>query len=360
MNIALLGYAHPFGEKGYYGAERIIYYLAQELKNQGHNCVIFAVAGCNLPDFDYVILPKPWDDHRDIYFEAVQRYEKQNNIKFDIVHSFQASGYIHPEWREKYYYCLEPFMRFTRFFENIIAYSRKLCGLNGGQSTTIYFGIPEEAYPFNHKPKDYLAWIGRMDPGKAPHNAIEIAKRANKRIVLIGPPYNYPYFVEHIWPQIDNDRVIWLGGMTDKMKAKVLRNAIAFINPIWNNYQEMFGIVNIEALACGTPVIGWNNLEDPSAIGYGYDYGYQGEIIKHGEHGFIINHNGYSEEERQKAIDASVDAINEIHHISRGTCRGLFTVEFTSRIMTERTLRYYSFLRQHRIVYNITNEIEYE
>lgn len=357
MQIALIGYAHPFGEGLYYGAERIIYYLALELRKRGHNVVIFSVKGCNLPGFEYVEIPKCWDDKVDLYYNAVKKYEQDKGIKFDMVHSFQASGYIDPRFRSEYNYCLEPFMSFGKnhpghWAENIIAYSEKLNSLNGGDSTTRYFGIPDDFYSDWSEEGDYLVWIGRMDPGKGPDNAIEIAKRVGKRIILMGPSYHYPYFVDKCWPYIDGDKVIWLRAVNDGMKKRVFKKALAFINPIWEQYHEMFGITNIESLAHGVPIVGWNNAVQPSAIGYN-----GGEIIQNGKHGFIINHNMYSAEEREKAIQASVEAVRNIGSISRKDCRQLFLDRFTSKIMTDKCLKYYEIVQQRKKVYNVTKDI---
>jgi glycosyltransferase involved in cell wall biosynthesis len=195
-------------------------------------------------------------------------------------------------------------------------------------------------------------WIGRIDPGKCPSNAIEVAKRVGKRIVLMGPSYNYPYFVDKIWPHIDNENVVWLRAVDDKTKRRVFKKALAFINTIWDNYHEMFGITNIESLAMGVPVIGWNNSDVQSAIGF-----QGGEIIEHGKQGFIINHSGYSDEAREQAIQSSVESLKNIKNIDRNDCRKLFLEKFTSKIMADKTLKYYSLIKQRGKVLNVSNEL---
>lgn len=356
MKIAITGYVHPFGENvSRYGAERLIYYLICELKKQGHECVVFAGKGCNLPGFEYIALPIPFAESIDIYYAAIQKYEVDHKIKFDVVHSYQCSGMLDPRLRNEYVYCMEPFPIFNPniFKDNIIAYSKKHNSVMQNVGTVIYPGIPEGFYSGRLlKNRDYLVWVGRIDAGKGTAHAIEVAKQANKKLILMGPSYHYPYFVEKVWPHIDGEKVIWLRGVDDAIKKRVLKRALAFINPIWGNYHEMFGITNVEALAMGVPIIGWNNVEVPSAIGFD-----GGEVIENGKHGFIINHAGYSVDERELAISNSVTAVHNIKDIDRTACQNLFKERFTAKIMADNTLKYYSIIQRLGKVANITNQL---
>jgi len=348
MRVAFFAYAHPFGEGLKYGAEREIYYLMLELRKMGHECVAFAVEGCNLPGFEYVVIPKPWDDDRDLYAEAITAHGF-----FDFIHSYQASGFISQEFRKSNPYCLEPFFGFSRFTENIISYSKKLDNVNGGHTTVIYFGLPEDAYPnIELVPDDYLVWIGRCDMGKAPDIAIEVAKRAGKRLILMGPAYHYPYFVDKIWPHIDNDKVIWLRAVDDEIKRRVFRKAKGFLSTNWEQYHEMFGIVNIEALAAGCPVIGWGHKTYPSAINFE-----GGEIIDHGVHGFINEYADYSEGEREKSIEQAVGYVNDLDQIDRAACHQRFLDRFTAREMAEKHLKYYNIVKERGNVHDVTSEL---
>jgi glycosyltransferase involved in cell wall biosynthesis len=349
MKIAILGYAHPFGEGCYYGAEREIWYLIQEFKKKGHECVVFSVGGCNLPGFEYIQIPIPWSDNKDLYLEAVKDYEGKNG-KFDYIHSYMASGFISHEIREDWNYSLEPYFSFGRFYENVIAYSKKLNSLNANQSTVIYYGIPDRPLP--EEAKDYVVWTGRMDMGKAPDIAIDFAKRAGVKLVLMGPAYHYPYSQDKIFPHVDNKNIIWLRAVDDEIKFKVLKNAKAFISTNWDRYHEMFGIVNIEALACGVPIIGWGKKDEPSAMNFE-----GGEIISHGVHGFINEYDTYSEQDRELSIDKALDFYKQIDNIDRMACYNLFKDRFTSEIMANNHLKYFQKVIERGKVYNITGEL---
>ncbi len=259
-----------------------------------------------------------------------------------------ASGKISETLRNKSY-CLEPFFGFKDFKENIITCSKRLNDFDGGNATVIYYGIPSNFYTKPELKDDgYLTWIGAITPDKAPHIAIEVAKRCGKKLILMGNSYHYPYFVDSIWPHIDNDKIIWMRGVNDSIKKRVLSKSFGFLSTNWNHFHEMFGIVNIESLACGTPVIGWGKKYEPSAINNA-----GGEIITHGTHGFINEYDSYSNEDMEKSIDKAVDYVNQLKNISRGECYSLYEKRFTSKIMAEKHLKYYDLVKKHGKVLNL-------
>ncbi len=353
MLIAICGYAHPFGVGQFYGAERHLWYLMRALKDRGHECVVFTVKGCNLPGFEYVEMERPWRDDVDIYHEAIKRYEVENEREFGFIYSAQASGKISEELRRNWPYSLAPYMIFNQFRENVVFPAKAHRHYSRTIGTVINYGLPEEDYQnWSDNGGGYLVWLGRMDHGKAPDIAIDVAKRAGKRLILMGPAYHYPFCCDEVFPHVNGDKVVWLRGVDDEMKRKVLAKADAILVTLWHQYIEMFGIVNIEALACGVPVIGWNNKSIPSAIGFE-----GGEIIEHGKQGFIINHDGYSDTERHKSIARAVEAIANLDHINREDCRGLFESRFTAKIMAEKVEKYMGIIKDRGFVGDVSEEL---
>ena len=174
---------------------------------------------------------------------------------------------------------------------------------------TIYHGLPDDLYTYHAEPGEYLAFVGRISPEKRLDRAIAIA-------IAVGMPLKIAakvdavdknYFREEIEPLLDHPLVEYVGEINDAEKDAFLGNARALLFPI--DWPEPFGMVMIEALACGTPVVAYNHGSVP-------------EIIEHGRNGFIVS-----------SLDEAIACTRRIDELRRSDCRASFEERFTASRM---------------------------
>lgn len=186
---------------------------------------------------------------------------------------------------------------------------------------TVHHGLPEALYRYRAEPDDYFVFLGRVSPEKRVDRAIEIAVACGRRLRIAAKvdPADRAYFESCVKPLLGHPLIEFLGEIDEPGKNDFLGRARALLFPI--DWPEPFGIVMIEAFACGTPVIA-------------YPGGSVGEVVRHGVTGYIVN-------DQQQAIAAARD----IGAIDRGRCRRVFEERYTARRMAERYLDVYRSLR---------------
>lgn len=182
---------------------------------------------------------------------------------------------------------------------------------------TVYNGLDAGHLPFHPEPDDYLAFLGRISPEKRLDRAIEIARRAGRRLRVAAKvdPADRDYFEQHIRHLLDAPHVEYVGEIGDEDKGEFLGNAAALLFPI--DWPEPFGLVLSEALACGTPVIA-------------YAHGSVPELIDHGVTGFLVDN------EAEAAA-----AVRRLDEIDRGACRRVFDARFSAEQMARGYLALY-------------------
>ena len=185
---------------------------------------------------------------------------------------------------------------------------------------TVHHGVPESLYAFHERTGDYFAFVGRIAPEKRVDRAIRMAQAAGVKLRIAAKVdrADEAYFRHQIVPLLDHPLIEYLGEIEQDRKDEFIGNARALLFPI--DWPEPFGLVMVEALACGTPVIAWRCGSVP-------------EVIEHGVTGFIVDD-----------MDQAVDAARRIGEIDRGACRRAFERRFTARRMAERYLEVYSAL----------------
>jgi glycosyltransferase involved in cell wall biosynthesis len=179
--------------------------------------------------------------------------------------------------------------------------------------STVYNGIKIEDYPFVEQPKEapYLAFLGRLSPEKGPQHAIAIAKQSGWRLKMAGKVdvVDTEFFDKEIAPLIDGQQIQYLGELDHTAKVELLGNAAITLFPI--TWREPFGLVMIESMATGTPVIG-------------IDMGSVPEVIAHGKTGFVCS----SYEQMAQMIPAALE-------LSRHTCRDYVENRFSVTQMVD-------------------------
>jgi glycosyltransferase involved in cell wall biosynthesis len=182
---------------------------------------------------------------------------------------------------------------------------------------TIDHGLPANLYRFNQKGGSYLAFLGRIAPEKRPDRAIEIAKRVGIPLKIAAKVDNadQEYFEHVIEPLLDDPLVEFIGEIGDHEKNEFLGNALALLFPI--DWPEPFGLVMIEAMATGTPVIAWRKGSVP-------------KVIDEGVTGFVVD-----------SIEGAVRAVEQIGGLDRSAVRRQFEARFTSFQMASKYLAVY-------------------
>jgi len=313
--------------KLYGGTERVVAHLSDALVDRGHDVVLFASGDSKtraelVPCRDIALrLDKKlsWDVPAHLVMLAQIRKQASD---FDILH-FHLDCFHLPLFQDIADRTLttvhgrqdiNDLRRLHRHYPNFplvsISASQRLPLPHLRWMKTIHHGYPMAQYAFSPAPKgDYLAFLGRIAPEKGVDRAIEIARRTGYplRIAAKVDPADKDYFEARILPLLDAPGVHFIGEIAEAEKSDFLGGARALLFPI--SWPEPFGLVMIEAMACGTPVIAFNQGAVP-------------EIVRHGVTGFIV-----------KTVDQAVKSVGRLAEIDRVTVRATFERYFSVEVM---------------------------
>jgi glycosyltransferase involved in cell wall biosynthesis len=309
----------------YGGTERVVAHLCDALVELGHDVTLFATSEARTRAqlvavrdqamrLDSAQLKSDLAAHLTLLYE-VRRRARQ----FDILH-FHIDMLHFPMFEPQAHKCVttlhgrldlkdlpEVYARWSNFGLVSISDHQRAPLRHANWLRTIGHGVPLEQFPFNPHPRgDYLAFLGRVSPEKRPDVAIRLAQQARHRLLLAAKvdAVDRDYFETTVRPLLGDPLIEFIGEIGDAQKAQFLGNASALLFPI--NWPEPFGLVMIEAMACGTPVIAWN-------------CGSVAEIVEPGVSGFIVN----SEQE-------ALAAIARIATLDRRRVRAAFERRFTA------------------------------
>jgi glycosyltransferase involved in cell wall biosynthesis len=313
LNIALTADPElPVPPKLYGGIERIIDMLARGLVDRGHRVTLFAH-----PDSASAGTLVPWPggasrSRLDTLRNAACLYRHVSRGDFDVLHSFSRLAYLLPLLPSRlpkimsYQRAVSPLTtaRAHRLSRGTLAFTAISHWMiepvkHIGSWHMVPNGVPLETYSFQPRvaPDAPLVFLGRIEEIKGPHLAIEIAKRTGNRLVIAGniPSDKQSWFDSHVAPHIDGTQISYVGPVDDAAKNLLLGQAKAFLMPIL--WEEPFGIVMAEALACGTPVLGLRRGAVP-------------EVVESDVTGFV-----------RDTVDELVEAVGAIRSVQRHQCR---------------------------------------
>ena len=182
---------------------------------------------------------------------------------------------------------------------------------------TVYNGLRTEDFDFGDTSEDYLCYLGRIHPDKGTAEAIEIAKKSQRPLLIAGIIQDQGYFAEKVSPLLD-ENIRFLGHVGPEKRNELLKNSYALLHPI--NFEEPFGLSVAEAMMCGTPVIAFNKGSMP-------------ELIVSGKTGFLVD-----------TVDQAAEAVSKLDNISRSACRQWATSQFSQETMVEEYLKVYELI----------------
>jgi len=315
----------------YGGLERIVANLGEVLAKMGYDVTIFAADGSKVPGCKIVEFGPPMLKVQVNWLEAEKRaYEIYKDMLegFDIIHDHTWFGFpylakmenpelkiIHTHhggllWKTK-----PP--RIEKM--NLVAISKwmqKVYASQGWGSRHVYNGINLDLYPFKAEKGDRLIFVGRIDEFKQPHVAIEAAKRAGLGLDIVGGTFvQKPAYLEKIKSMCDGEQIRFHPDAPDSVKVKLLQEAKALLFP--SRMGEPFGLVAVEAMACGTPAIAIRDGAIP-------------EVVKHGEVGFVCD-----------TPNEMVEAIKRVEEIKPEDCRRWVERKFSREVMSRKYFNFY-------------------
>jgi glycosyltransferase involved in cell wall biosynthesis len=320
----------------YGGTERVVAHLAGALVRFDHDVTLFASAEAQttaklVPVRDQAIRLDPHPLTSDLAAHLSMLHEVHRRAhEFDIIH-FHVDLVHFPFFEDFTHRTVttlhgrldmkdlsEVYRRWPLYpLVSISRRQRRLLPL-ANWVATVPHGLAEELYRFTAKPKgNYLAFLGRISPEKRPDRAIAIAKRAGLKLKIAAKvdAADRTYFADVIEPLLSDPLIEFIGEIADSRKSEFLGEATALLFPI--DWPEPFGLVMIEAMACGAPVIAWRCGAVP-------------EIVDDGVTGFVVA----SEEQ-------AVTAVSRAIALDRRTIRNVFERRFTSTVMAHNYLDVY-------------------
>jgi len=310
--------------------ERVVSLLTEGLVARGVDVTLFATADSKTKGKLHSIVPRPYEEDKTLdakVWECLHASEVfENAAEFDLIHNhydflpLTYSGLvdtpvvttIHGFSSPKILPVYKKYNEKTHYVS--ISDSDRSPELD--YIATVYHGIDLESFTLNGGTGEYLLFFGRIHPDKGAREAIEIAKMAEMKLIIAGIIQDERYFETEIAPQLDGNRVKYVGSVEPVLRNSLLGEAYALLHPI--RFEEPFGLSVVESNACGTPVIAFQRGSMP-------------EIIQDGVNGFLVSD-----------VSEAAEAVKRIATVSRKACRKVTEERFSKDRMVEEYLQVYA------------------
>lgn len=324
----------PVPPEKYGGIERIVYLLIRELIQDGHEVVLFAHkdshAGCRLVSYresafytfmDLMCINLRMSSILFRKFDLVHTFGRMSNIavlmpaKIPKIVSYQLPPTL-TQIKKAMRLAYPGSLFFTACSEHIAEEIRPY-----GTVETIFNGVDPRDYQFKDqvKPDGPLVFLGRIQHEKGTAIAIQIALETKRKLIIAGnipaEQHHQQYFAEKVQPWIDGKQIQYIGAVNDVEKSVLLGEAAALLMPV--QWAEPFGIVMTEALACGTPVIGFGLGAVP-------------EVVENGVTGFVCD-----------SIEEMISAVYALPTLNRGVCRESVEKKFSAAVLGRQYIALY-------------------
>jgi glycosyltransferase involved in cell wall biosynthesis len=322
--------------KLYGGTERVVAHLTDALVDLGHEVTLFSSADAitrarlvAVRDQAIRLDPAPLKSDLAAHLTMLSEVRRQRD-QFDIIH-FHTDMVHFPLFEDGAHRTIttlhgrldlkdlpEVYRRWPKFPLVSISDAQRQHLPFANWVGTVYHGMPEQLYRFEAKPRGYLAFLGRISPEKGPDRAIAIAKRLGMPLKIAAKvdAADTAYFEAEIAPLLDHPLIEFVGEIGDADKSAFLGGAEALLFPIL--WPEPFGLVMIEAMACGTPVVG-------------YAHGSAPEVIDDGVTGYLVTNE-----------DEAVAAVGKAQALDRREVRRRFDRRFSAMAMARGYLDLYA------------------
>jgi len=327
--------------KYYGGTERVVSYLTEELVRQGHEVTLFA-SGDSVTKAHLVAACRRslrMDKHcvdRMAHHILMLEHVRQRAAEFDIVHFHTDYLHFPLSRREQITHVttlhgrldIPDLVPLYHEFREMPVVSISNCQREplprANWQATVYHGVPADMYQFRADPGSYLAFLGRISPEKRVDRAIKIARQVQipLKIAAKVDRVDKDYFEGVIEPLLRDSLVEFVGEIGEGEKDEFLGHAYALLFPI--DWPEPFGLVMIEAMACGTPVIAYRSGAVP-------------EVMEEGHTGFIV-----------EGLEDAVEAVRRVPELSRKRCREIFDQRFTAARMARDYVHLYERLSKNK------------